>query len=335
MSTELDSLKLKLQALSANGALALENLQTLEQLEQIKVEYLGKKGMLPQLLGTMGQLTAAERPQIGAIANEVKNFLQNLFDQKREALQKQALIAKLESETLDVTMPAVIHVLQGRIHPLQSTIDRVLDILVGLGFTTAQGPEIETDYYNFAALNTPIDHPARDMQDTLYLDNGKLLRTQTSSVQVRYMEANEPPFRIVCPGGRVYRKDEVDATHSPIFHQMELLAVEEGLTFGDLKGTVRTLIEELLGDREVRFRPSYFPFTEPSAEVDVEWNGRWLEIGGCGMVDPNVFRAVGYDPEAVSGFAMGFGADRIAMVMHQIDDIRRLFTSDLRFLRQF
>lgn len=335
MTADLDNLKVKLQSLSTDAAEAVAKVETAEQLEQVKVEYLGKKGVLPQLLGGMGKLSAEERPQIGAIANEVKQALQTQLEEKRLAIQQAEITARLESETLDVTMPAVMRSLQGRIHPLQSTIDRVLDVLVGLGFTTAQGPEIETDYYNFEALNTPADHPARDMQDTLYLNNGKLLRTQTSSVQVRYMEANEPPFRIVCPGGRVYRKDEVDATHSPIFHQMELLAVEEGLTFGDLKGTVRTLLEELLGDREVRFRPSYFPFTEPSAEVDVEWNGRWLEIGGCGMVDPNVFKSVGYDPETVSGFAMGFGADRIAMVLHQIDDIRRLFTSDLRFLRQF
>jgi phenylalanyl-tRNA synthetase alpha chain len=309
MTADLDNLKVKLQSLSTDAAAAVAKVETAEQLEQVKVEYLGKKGVLPQLLGGMGKLSAEERPQIGAIANEVKQYLQTQLEQKRLAIQQAEIIARLESETLDVTMPAVMRSLQGRIHPLQSTIDRV--------------------------LNTPADHPARDMQDTLYLNNGKLLRTQTSSVQVRYMEANEPPFRIVCPGGRVYRKDEVDATHSPIFHQMELLAVEEGLTFGDLKGTVRTLLEELLGDREVRFRPSYFPFTEPSAEVDVEWNGRWLEIGGCGMVDPNVFKSVGYDPETVSGFAMGFGTDRIAMVLHQIDDIRRLFTSDLRFLRQF
>lgn len=335
MTADLDNLKFKLQSLAIAAAESVAKVETAEQLEQVKVEYLGKKGTLPQLLGAMGKLSATERPEIGAIANEVKQSLQNQLEAKRLVMQQAEITARLELETLDVTMPAVMRSLQGRIHPLQSTIDRVLDILVGLGFTTAQGPEIETDYYNFEALNTPPDHPARDMQDTLYLNNGKLLRTQTSSVQVRYMEANDPPFRIVCPGGRVYRKDEVDATHSPIFHQMELLAVEEGLTFGDLKGTVRTLLEELLGDRAVRFRPSYFPFTEPSAEVDVEWNGRWLEIGGCGMVDPNVFKSVGYDPEVISGFAMGFGADRIAMVLHQIDDIRRLFTSDLRFLKQF
>ncbi len=330
----LDSLSAKLQSLSIDAAQAVSNVETAEQLEQVRVEYLGKKGVLSQLLGAMGKLSVEERPQIGAIANEVKQVLQTQLDQKREALQEAAIALRLEAEALDISMPGIMRSHQGRIHPLQSTIDRVLDILVGLGFTTAQGPEIETDYYNFEALNTPADHPARDMQDTLYLNDGKLLRTQTSSVQIRYMEANEPPFRIICPG-RVYRKDEVDATHSPIFHQVELLAVEEGLTFGDLKGTVKTFVEELFGECDIRFRASYFPFTEPSAEVDVKWNGRWLELGGCGMVDPNVFKSVGYDPEIISGFAWGFGIERIAMVMHQIDDIRRLFSSDLRFLRQF
>jgi phenylalanyl-tRNA synthetase alpha chain len=334
MTADLDNLKSQLQSLADNAAQAVTDVQTPEQLEQVRVEYLGKKGVLSQILGTMGKLSADERPQVGAIANQIKQSLQTQLDERKLVLQKAEINRRLAAETLDVTMPGVIRAPQGRVHPIQGTIDRVLDILVGLGFTVAQGPEIETDYYNFEALNTPADHPARDMQDTLYLNDGKLLRTQTSSVQIRYMEANEPPLRIVCPG-RVYRKDDIDATHSPVFHQIELLAVEEGLTFGDLKGTVTTFVEELFGEREVRFRPSYFPFTEPSAEVDVQWNGRWLELGGCGMVDPNVFKAVGYDPEIVTGFAWGFGIERIAMVMHQIDDIRRLFSSDLRFLQQF
>ncbi|CAN1209276.1 phenylalanine--tRNA ligase subunit alpha [Tumidithrix helvetica PCC 7403] len=334
MTTDLDSLKAQLQSLSEKATQSVAEIQTPEQLEQVRIEYLGKKGILSQMLGAMGKLSVEERPQVGAIANQIKQALQEQLDCRKQALQQAAIAAQLESETLDVTMPGVIRAPQGRIHPLQGTIDRMLDILVGLGFTVAQGPEIETDYYNFEALNTPADHPARDMQDTLYLNDGKLLRSQTSTVQIRYMEEHDPPLRIVCPG-RVYRKDDVDATHSPIFHQLELLAVEEGLTFGDLKGTVKTFIEELLGDCPVRFRPSYFPFTEPSAEVDVQWNGRWLELGGCGMVDPNVFKAVGYDPESVTGFAWGFGVDRVAMVLHQIDDIRRLFASDLRFLRQF
>jgi phenylalanyl-tRNA synthetase alpha chain len=335
MTVDLDSLKAQLRSLAENATQAVASIQTTEQLERVRVEYLGKKGFLSQILGAMGKLSAEERPQIGAIANDVKQTFQTQLEERKLGLQQAAIALRLDSEILDVTMPGILRSAQGRIHPLQSTIDRMLDILVGLGFTTTQGPEIETDYYNFEALNTPADHPARDMQDTFYLPDGKLLRTQTSSVQIRYMEANEPPFRIACPGGRVYRKDDIDATHLPIFHQLELLAVEEGLTFGDLKGTVKTFIEELLGDRPIRFRPSYFPFTEPSAEVDVQWNGRWLELGGCGMVDPNVFKAVGYDSEELTGFAWGFGVDRVAMVLHQIDDIRRLFNGDLRFLKQF
>jgi len=331
---DLQSLTTQLQTLATTATESLAAADTPEALEQLRVEYFGKKGSLSQILGAMGKLSAEERPQVGAIANQVKQTLQAQLEERKLALQQAEINRRLLSETLDVTIPGVIPWSQGQMHPINSTIDRMLDILVGLGFTVAQGPEIETDYYNFEALNTPADHPARDMQDTLYLSDGKLLRSQTSSVQIRYMEENEPPLRIACPV-RVYRKDDIDATHSPIFHQIELLAVEEGLTFGDLKGTVKTFVEELLGDCPIRFRPSFFPFTEPSAEVDVFWKGRWLELGGCGMVDPNVFKAVGYDPDQVSGFAWGFGVDRVAMVMHNIDDIRRLFTSDLRFLRQF
>lgn len=330
----LNQLQAQLQALAEKAQSELEQVANLDDLERLRIDYLGKKGFLSVVLGGMGKLPAPDRPVIGAIANEIKETLQAKIEQRQAELQEQLLAQQLAAESLDVTMPGIIHFPQGRNHPITSTIDRMLDILIGIGFTVVQGPEIETEYYNFEALNTPEDHPARDMQDTLYLQDGKLLRTQTSSVQIRYMEANEAPLRIACPG-RVYRKDEVDATHSPIFHQIELLAVEEGLTFGDLKGTVRTFVEELLGDCPIRFRPSYFPFTEPSAEVDVQWNGRWLELGGCGMVDPNVFKAVGYDSERLTGFAWGFGVERVAMVLHQIDDIRRLFTSDLRFLRQF
>ena len=230
-------------------------------------------------------------------------------------------------------MPGVYRPL-GRTHPLNSTIDRVLDIFVGLGYTVATGPEIETDYYNFEALNFLPDHPARDMQDTLYLSDGNLLRTHTSNTQIRYMEDNDPPIRVAVPG-RCYRRDTVDATHAAVFHQIEILAVDEGLTFTDLKGTIKMFLQEMFGEVPIRFRTSYFPFTEPSAEVDVQWKGRWLEVMGCGMVDPNVFKAVGYDSELYTGFAAGFGVERLAMVLHQIDDIRRLYSSDLRFLQQF
>jgi phenylalanyl-tRNA synthetase alpha chain len=285
------------------------------------------------VLGGMGRLSAEERPRIGALANEVKEVVQTGLDQKKAALQAAQIEAQLTAETLDVTMPGTFRP-QGRNHPLTSTIDRALDIFVGLGYTVAQGPEMETDYYNFEALNTPADHPARDMQDTFYLPDGNLLRTHTSSVQIRYMEANEPPIRVAAPG-RVYRRDTVDATHSAVFHQIEILAVDEGLTFTDLRGTIKTFLEEMFGEIEVRFRPSFFPFTEPSAEVDVRWRGRWLEVLGCGMVDPNVLKAVGYDPEIYTGFAAGFGVERFAMVLHQMTDIRDLYKSDLRFLRQF
>jgi phenylalanyl-tRNA synthetase alpha chain len=333
MTTQLSELESQLATLRQEAQQAIATVETLEQLEPLRIKYLGKKGQLPQVLGNMGRLDAAERPRIGALANEVKEALQAALEHRRTALQAAQIEAQLETETLDVTMPGV-YVPQGHIHPLTSTIERALEVLVGLGYTVAQGPEMETDYYNFEALNTPADHPARDMQDTFYLPDGNLLRTHTSSVQIRYMEANDPPIRVAAPG-RVYRRDTVDATHSAVFHQLEILAVDEGLTFTDLKGTIKVFLESMFGDVEIRFRPSFFPFTEPSAEVDVRWRGRWLEVLGCGMVDPNVLKAVGYDPEVYTGFAAGFGVERFAMVLHQLDDIRRLYSSDLRFLRQF
>lgn len=327
------NLETQLLALQEEGEKAITTADTLLILEELRVSYLGKKGKLGALLRIMGQLSGEERPKIGAIANTVKESLQNSLDQQRTALETAEIQAQLEAETLDVTMPGIYRP-QGRVHPLNGIIDRALDIFVGMGYTVANGPEMETDYYNFEALNTPPDHPARDMQDTFYLQDGNLLRTHTSSVQIRYMEAEEPPIRIIAPG-RVYRRDNVDATHAAVFHQMELLAVDEGLTFTDLKGTVKVFLQAMFGDVPIRFRASYFPFTEPSAEVDLQWHGRWLEVMGCGMVDPNVLRVVGYDPEVYTGFAAGFGVERFAMVLHQLDDIRRVYTSDLRFLRQF
>ncbi|AOX02814.1 phenylalanine--tRNA ligase subunit alpha [Moorena producens PAL-8-15-08-1] len=334
MMTSLNEIETQLATLKEEATIAIASADTLEQLEQLRINYLGKKGQLSQILRGMGKLAPADRPQIGAIANVVKETLQQNLEQRLQDLKAAEIQEKLRSETLDVTMPGVYRP-QGRIHPLNSTIDRALDIFVGLGYTIATGPEMETDYYNFESLNTPPDHPARDMQDTFYLPDGNLLRTHTSSVQIRYMENHEPPIRIVAPG-RVYRRDTVDATHSAVFHQIELLAVDEGITFTDLKGTLKEFLEAMFGEElEVRFRASYFPFTEPSAEVDVQWKGKWLEVMGCGMVDPNVLKAVGYDPEIYTGFAAGFGVERFAMVLHQIDDIRRLYNSDLRFLKQF
>lgn len=333
MTTQLNDLEIKLAALKQEARQTIGSIADLEQLEHLRIKYLGKKGSLSQVLGGMGKLDAVDRPRIGALANEVKEIIQADLEQKRTALQAAQIEAQLESETLDVTMPGMYRP-QGRTHPLTSTIERVVDIFVGLGYTVAQGPEMESDYYNFEALNTPADHPARDMQDTFYLPDGNLLRTHTSSVQIRYMENNEPPIRVVAPG-RVFRRDTVDATHTAVFHQVEILAVDEGLTFTDLKGTIKIFLESMFGECPIRFRPSFFPFTEPSAEVDLQWRGRWLEVMGCGMVDPNVLKAVGYDPEVYTGFAAGFGVERLAQVLHQLDDIRRLYNSDLRFLKQF
>ncbi len=331
--SSLSQITTELQQMHQSALDAIASVQSLEDLEQLRVQYLGKKGQLSVVLRAMGQLGGEERPKIGAIANEVKESLQTHLDEKKQKLQAAAIQNQLAKETLDVTMPGIYRT-QGRIHPLNGIIDRVIDIFVGLGYTVATGPEMETDYYNFEALNTPPDHPARDMQDTFYLPDGNLLRTHTSSVQIRYMENNDPPIRIVAPG-RCYRRDTVDATHAAVFHQIELLAIDEGLTFGELKGTIKEFIRQMFGDLPIRFRASYFPFTEPSAEVDVQWRGKWLEVLGCGMVDPNVLRGVGYDPEIYTGFAAGFGVERFAMVLHQIDDIRRFYTSDLRFLEQF
>jgi phenylalanyl-tRNA synthetase alpha chain len=333
MTVQLKDLEAQLEAIRQEAQQALTASETLEQLEQLRVKYLGKKGPIPQVLGGMGKLDAADRPRIGALANEVKEAIQQALDHQRSELQAAAIQAKLEAETLDVTMPGVFRP-QGRIHPINAMMDRVIDIFVGLGYTVVEGPEMETDYYNFEALNFPADHPARDMQDTLFLPDGNLMRTHTSSVQIRYMETNEPPVRIVVPG-RCYRRDTVDASHAAVFHQIEFLAIDEGLTFTDMKGTIKVFLEQLFGEVPIRMRPSFFPFTEPSAEVDLEWKGRWLEVMGCGMVDPNVLKAVSYDPEIYTGFAGGFGVERLAMVLHQIDDIRRLYTSDTRFLKRF
>ncbi|YAI82142.1 MAG: phenylalanine--tRNA ligase subunit alpha [cyanobacterium endosymbiont of Rhopalodia sterrenbergii] len=334
MTTTSNTLELELQILQDEAQKAITSITDLEDLEQLRINYLGKKGQLSRILRGMGKLSEEERPRIGALANEVKEALQTNLDRQRQTLQIAQIQAQLIVETLDVTMPGVSRPL-GRLHPLNSTIDRVLDIFVGLGYSVATGPHLETDYYNFEALNIPYDHPARDMQDTFFLADGSLLRTHTSPVQIRYMENHEPPLRIVAPG-RVYRRDTVDATHSAVFHQVEILAVDKGLTFTDLKGTVKEFLKQMFGkELPVKFRASYFPFTEPSAEVDVQWQGKWLEVMGCGMVDPNVLKAVGYDPEVYTGFAAGLGVERFAMVLHKIDDIRRFYSSDMRFLSQF
>jgi phenylalanyl-tRNA synthetase alpha chain len=324
----------QLTELNTTAVKAIASTENLDDLENLRLKYLGKKGELSQILRGMGKLSPEERPAVGSQANVVKEEVQTSLEQRKHNLLQAQIEAQIKAESLDVTMPGVSRPL-GRIHPLNGVVDRVLDIFVGLGYTVATGPQIETDYYNFEALNTPADHPARDMQDTFYLPGGNLLRTHTSSVQIRYMESHNPPMRIIAPG-RVYRRDTVDATHSAVFNQVEILAIDQGLKFTDLKGTIKEFLQRMFGDDlPVQFRTSYFPFTEPSAEVDVQWKGKWLEVMGCGMVDPNVLEAVGYDPEVYTGFAAGFGVERFAMVLHQIDDIRRLYNSDLRFLRQF
>lgn len=334
MTNQPNELEAKLTALKVDAQKAIAAVNTLPQLEELRVAYLGKKGQLSQILGGLGKLSPEERPKIGALANEVKEALQNALESQKATLQAAEIQARLEAETLDVTMPAVYRP-QGRVHPINSTIDRAIDIFVGMGYTVETGPEMETDYYNFEALNFLPDHPARDMQDTLYLPDGNLLRTHTSNIQIHYMEENDPPIRVIAPG-RCYRRDTVDATHTAVFHQIEFFAVDENLTFTDLKGTIKEFLHQMFGEEmEIRFRASYFPFTEPSAEVDMRWKGKWLEIMGCGMIDPNVLKSVGYDPETYTGFAAGFGVERVALLLHQLDDIRRLYSSDLRFLRQF
>lgn len=323
----------QLAQLEAEAAGAIAAADGMAELEELRVNLLGKKGRLSGVLGAMGKLPGEDRPVLGQRANVLKEQVQELLSRRMEGLKTAALKERLEQERIDVTAPCSF-VPPGHRHPLIATIEEIVDIFTGLGYRVSEGPEIETDHYNFTALNIPPHHPARDMQDTFYLQGERLLRTHTSPVQIRHLEANPPPVRVVAPG-RVYRRDAVDATHSPVFHQVEVLALDEGLDFSHLRGTVTAFLQAFFGDLPVRFRASYFPFTEPSAEVDVQWRGRWLEVMGCGMVDPAVLEGMGLDPERWSGFAAGLGVERFCMVRHGIDDIRRLFTSDLRFLEQF
>ncbi len=281
----------------------------------------------------MGQLTTTDRPIVGQKANLIKINLQELITERKNQINSETLDKKIKTEKIDVTIPPT-GTPPGNKHPLISTQDEIIDIFCGLGYSVENGPEIETDFYNFESLNIPKNHPARDMQDTFYLDENRLLRTHTSPVQIRYLEKNPPPVRIIAPG-RVYRRDAVDATHSPVFNQVEVLCIDQDINFSHLRGTVLTFLKTFFGDIPVRFRASYFPFTEPSAEVDVQWRGKWLEVMGCGMVDPMVLEKLGIDSEKWTGFAAGLGVERFCMVRHQIDDIRKFYTNDLRFLEQF
>ncbi|HHV74135.1 MAG TPA: phenylalanine--tRNA ligase subunit alpha [Thermoanaerobacterium sp.] len=324
----------------------LSSAESLKTLEEIRVKYLGKKGELTQILRGMGSLSPEERPIIGKISNEVREEIEKELTQKKEEVLKQEKEKKIKSEYIDITLPGKVHEI-GHKHPMTKVLDEIKDIFLGLGFSIAEGPEIELDYYNFEALNTPPDHPARDLQDTFYITKNILLRTQTSPVQVRTMEKSKPPIKVISPG-RVYRSDEIDATHSPVFNQIEGLAVDEGITMGDLKGVLNLFAKRLFGsDTKTKFRPHYFPFTEPSAEMDVScfacggkgcrvcgYSG-WIEILGSGMVHPNVLRMSGIDPEKYSGFAFGMGLDRITMLKYGIDDLRLLYENDLRFIKQF
>lgn len=318
-----------------------------EELEAIRVRYLGKKGEMTLVLRGMGKLPPEERPRVGQMANNVREELEGALKERLEILSRREQAERLRAEALDVTLPGR-PVARGNRHPLYQVLNEIEAVFIGLGFDVAEGPEVESDYYNFEALNLPKEHPARDMQDSFYITEDILLRTHTSPVQVRVMEARRPrlPIRIIAPG-KVYRRDD-DATHSPLFHQVEGLLVDRRVTFGDLKGTLMAFLKQMFGDQvQVRFRPSYFPFTEPSAEVDMSCvmcggsgcrvcsHTGWLEILGCGMVHPRVLSMSGYDPEEVSGFAFGLGVERVAMLKYGIDDLRLFYENDLRFLRQF
>lgn len=315
-----------------------------QQLHEARVAFLGKKGRLTAVLRSMKDLSAEERPMMGALANKVRNEIEELEGQKKEEIKARMLNARIESEKIDITLPSR-QMRKGHIHPLNKALREIVKSFTRMGYSVEEGPEIESDYYNFSCLNLPKDHPARDMQDSFYITPDILLRTQTSPIQARTMQKHEPnsPIRMIAPG-KVFRWDN-DATHSPVFHQVEGLVVDRGIKFSDLKGTLEIFLKDLFGsDTRIRFRASYFPFTEPSAEVDISFSSRihddsddpdWLEILGCGMVNPNVFTLNGYDPKVVSGFAFGMGIERIAMLLYGIDDLRLFYQNDMRFLKQF
>jgi phenylalanyl-tRNA synthetase alpha chain len=338
-------MKEHLQQLQEDALSALQQAEDLKNLQDVRVQILGKKGALTEVMKGMRDLSAEERPAIGSLVNSLKDQFENFFAERQTELQQQSIAKKLASEKIDVTLPGR-RTATGNLHPVTLVTDEVVDIFSRLGFSVEEGPEIEQDFYNFEALNIPKDHPARDMQDTFYISDDLVLRTHTSPVQIRTMLKHKPPIRVIAPG-TVYRRDS-DLTHSPMFHQVEGFLVDDRVTFGDLKGTLTHFLSEFFGEgQRVRFRPSFFPFTEPSAEVDIACVicggkgcrvcGRtgWLEILGCGMIDPAVFDAVNYDVEKYSGFAFGMGLERIAMLKYGVNDLRLFFENDLRFLKQF
>lgn len=339
-------MKQKLETIKSEALAAISAAENTQDIENVRVKYLGKKGELTAILKMMGGLSPEERPIMGQLVNSAKAEVETVLGEKAEEIKKAAVEQKLKDETIDITMPAKVSK-TGKLHPLNTVLNDMIDIFQSMGFDVVDGPEVETDHYNFECLNVPADHPARDMQDTFYLADNILLRTQTSAAQIRTMETRKPPIRVICPG-RVYRADEVDATHSPVFHQIEGLVVDKGITLCDLKGVLEQFAHEIYGkDTKVKFRPSFFPFTEPSVEVDVscsECGGKgcrvckgagWIEILGAGMVHPNVLRSCGIDPEEYSGFAFGIGLDRLTTTRYKISDIRLLFENDKRFLEQF
>ncbi|WP_248930173.1 phenylalanine--tRNA ligase subunit alpha [Paenibacillus hamazuiensis] len=341
-------MKDKLEALKQEALQELAQVENQQQLNDLRVKYLGKKGPLTEILRGMGALSAEERPIIGQVANDVRAAIESVIEAKQQEYEQAETANRLRAETIDVTLPGR-PAATGALHPLTKVIQEIEDIFVGMGYTVAEGPEVEQDYYNFEALNLPKNHPARDMQDSFYITEEILMRTHTSPVQVRTMEKmkGEVPVKIICPG-KVYRRDDDDATHSHMFTQIEGLVIDRNIRMSDLKGTLLQFVQEMFGKQtKIRMRPSFFPFTEPSAEVDVscmmcggagcrtcKMTG-WLEILGSGMVHPRVLEMAGYDPEVYSGFAFGMGVERIAMLKYGIDDIRHFYTNDLRFLKQF
>jgi len=338
-------MKAQLDNLRRSAESELESARSREELTAIRTKYLGRKGLLTSMLRDLGKVPVEERPGIGKLSNEIKEYLSAKLDRRIEAIDAELKGDALKRDRIDVTLPGR-RISPGRTHPITQISDEISQIFVGLGFSVVEGPEVEFDYYNFEALNMPKDHPARDMQDTFYVNDNIVLRTHTSPVQIRIMEKQKPPVRVICPG-KVYRCDS-DTSHSPMFHQIEGLLVDKGITFGDLKGVLTSFARQVFGKNAIlRFRPSFFPFTEPSAEVDIRCvmcegagcrvcgQSGWLEILGSGMVDPEVFKVVGYDPEEVSGFAFGMGLERIAMLKYGISDIRLFFENDIRFLNQF
>lgn len=339
-------MKQKLLEIRQSFAERIQEAQDENSLEALRVEYLGKKGLLTGVMKMMGQLTAEERPQMGQVANEVRSFIETELSKKQTEIKSASMRKALEKEVVDVTMPGK-PVSKGSLHPLNKVAEEMKNLFIGMGYEIAEGPEVEYDYYNFEALNLPEGHPARDTQDTFYITDKILLRTQTSSVQIHVMEHKKPPIRIISPG-KVYRSDNLDATHSPIFHQLEGLVVDKGVTMGDLVGTLEVYAKAMFGENtKIRLRPHHFPFTEPSAEVDVTCWGcggkgcrickgeGWVEVLGCGMVHPDVLRRCDIDPEEYSGFAFGIGIERTALARYGVSDLRSFFENDVRFLDQF